>query len=463
MTQHRSDAAALAEIEARARRCESEQRLQDAARAYDDALRLCPSAQSSAEGRARIAIQLREAGAVEHCARALAFHDQDPSLQFQMIFVAASELGNEAIPLLERFLKSRPGHVAAHELLAELRAQAGAGDRFTDDYLSALEHVEDNKALLFSYWNVLSRSGRHLRALDSMEDNRALFAGERRFALLEISIAGHAGLTERVGQLLDELPGGPDLQLARAQHKLQTGHADEAAKLLEAIVAREPTNLTAWALLEPSWRLLEDQRHDWLACQPGLYGSSELDLSSAELASLADVLRNLHRARAQPIGQSVRGGTQTSGNLFMREEAELQRLTQALARGIRRFVGGLPPADPTHPLLRHRNSALTFGSSWSVRLTGGGYHAAHFHPGGVLSSACYISLPDRLDENGSKEGWLEIGRPPEELKLDLPPLASFEPAPGRLVLFPSYLFHGTRPFRDGERLTVAFDVAVGTG
>lgn len=28
----------------------------------------------------------------------------------------------------------------------------------------------------------------------------------------------------------------------------------------------------------------------------------------------------------------------------------------------------------------------------------------------------------------------------------------------RLVLFPSYMFHGTRPFGKGERLTVAFDV-----
>jgi predicted 2-oxoglutarate/Fe(II)-dependent dioxygenase YbiX len=42
--------------------------------------------------------------------------------------------------------------------------------------------------------------------------------------------------------------------------------------------------------------------------------------------------------------------------------------------------------------------------------------------------------------------------------LDLPPLATFEPKPGRLVLFPSFLFHGTRPFTGGERLTVAFDL-----
>jgi hypothetical protein len=101
---------------------------------------------------------------------------------------------------------------------------------------------------------------------------------------------------------------------------------------------------------------------------------------------------------------------------------------------------------------------MAFGPSWSIRLTGGGFHVAHFHPGGILSSACYISLPTDMASGDEKGGWLEIGRPPLELGLDLPPLASFEPMPGRLALFPSFLFHGTRPFGGGERLTVAFDI-----
>ena len=35
-----------------------------------------------------------------------------------------------------------------------------------------------------------------------------------------------------------------------------------------------------------------------------------------------------------------------------------------------------------------------------------------------------------------------------------------EPAPGKLVLFPSYMWHGTIPFTDpSTRLSVAFDLA----
>jgi hypothetical protein len=55
-------------------------------------------------------------------------------------------------------------------------------------------------------------------------------------------------------------------------------------------------------------------------------------------------------------------------------------------------------------------------------------------------------------------GWLSLGEA-TELGLDLPPVRLIEPKPGRLVLFPSTMWHGTRPFTEGERLTVAFDVA----
>jgi hypothetical protein len=55
-------------------------------------------------------------------------------------------------------------------------------------------------------------------------------------------------------------------------------------------------------------------------------------------------------------------------------------------------------------------------------------------------------------------GWITFGAAPPELGLDLAPYARVEPKPGRLVLFPSTLWHGTVPFDDGERLTIAFDI-----
>lgn len=447
-----------AELAAHAHQCEAELNLDDAREAFDAALRLDPSSQSCAEGRARIAIQLREAGAADHCARALAFHNDDPELQIQMIAVAAVELGIDSIPLLKDYLGRHPDDVKAHELLADLQAQAGAGDRFLDCYHEALSKIPGSKPVLLSYWNMLSRSGRHKEAIESMDANRSLFDGDRMFAMLETNIASHSGLIDRAGQLLEKLDDRPDAQLARGLNRLQRGEIGEAKQLLEGVTTQQPDNLEAWALLELAWRITSDPQHEWLVGQPGLYGTSELDLDSSQLAGIAATLRTLHRSSAQPIGQSVRGGTQTAGQLFLRNEPEILILIQALGAAIKQFAGGLPPVDPRHPLLKHRNGGMAFGPSWSVRFTGNGHHAAHFHPGGILSSACYISLPEEIANSEEQQGWLEMGRPPVELGFDVPPLAIFEPMPGRLVLFPSFLFHGTRPFQGGERLTVAFDL-----
>ncbi len=71
------------------------------------------------------------------------------------------------------------------------------------------------------------------------------------------------------------------------------------------------------------------------------------------------------------------------------------------------------------------------------------------------------------DEHGTKNvaeasnhpGWLSLGEC-RELVPDLSPVRLIEPRPGRLVLFPSTIWHGTRPFPSGERLTVAFDIAL---
>src|SRR3546814_1447359 len=121
----------------------------------------------------------------------------------------------------------------------------------------------------------------------------------------------------------------------------------------------------------------------------------------------------------------------------------------------------LPAVESDHPLLQARDRSFKFAGSWSVRLTGSGFHVSHIHPQGLVSSAFYVSLPSDLGSGASKNGWLEIGGPPAELDLKLSPLATIEPRPGRLALFPSYLYHGTRPLETGERLTIAFDLVAG--
>ena len=63
-----------------------------------------------------------------------------------------------------------------------------------------------------------------------------------------------------------------------------------------------------------------------------------------------------------------------------------------------------------------------------------------------------------MERTDAQAGWLALAEPQAELGLALPAAQLIEPKMGRLVIFPSTMWHGTRPFPDGERLTVAFEV-----
>jgi hypothetical protein len=121
------------------------------------------------------------------------------------------------------------------------------------------------------------------------------------------------------------------------------------------------------------------------------------------------------------------------------------------------LVAGLP-SDPAHPFLRRKSDRLAIAGSWSVRLQSGGHHVSHMHHEGWMSSAYYARLPlQDVEADEAHEGWIQFGAPPENYGIELPPRRIVQPQPGRLVLFPSYMWHGTIPFQTGDRLTAAFD------
>lgn len=179
------------------------------------------------------------------------------------------------------------------------------------------------------------------------------------------------------------------------------------------------------------------------------------------MSAITAFLDGLHDKSSMPVGQSVREGSQTRGGLFDRHEPQVRAIEEAFRRAVEQYRSSLPPADEGHPLLRHRDGAWRFAGSWSIRVFSGGRHTEHIHPNGLISSAAYFAVPPRDARSDPQAGWLELGRPPPDLRLDLPPLFAIEPLPGRCALFPSTLYHGTRRFSDGKRMTVAIDIHAG--
>jgi hypothetical protein len=244
----------------------------------------------------------------------------------------------------------------------------------------------------------------------------------------------------------------------RVRHLLRLGEPAAALPILDRALGG-PRSAELWAYAATAWRMVEDRREEWLTGQPGLVQVTDLKPSLPALDDLAEFLRILHRARGEYLDQSVRGGTQTDGPLFSRIDPLVRQVRDVVVSAVDDYVRQLPPIDAKHPMLaRRRDRATRFSGSWSVRLRSGGKHSNHVHPQGWISSALYIALPARTSGEREDAGWFTIGDPDERLGIDIGPSRKIEPVPGRLVLFPSYLWHGTVPFREGERLTIAFDV-----
>jgi predicted Zn-dependent protease len=433
-------------------------RLDEAGKAYDRALQAEPSRPAALYGRGRVSLERGDGGASDFYAWALQKRAGDLELILGLAEARTAEGDPTGVELLAQAVEQHPDWIAGHEVLARMRSEASPGSDFADHYPRSLKLRPNDRALHHSHWKSLALAERYAEALAALQESRRSIDDDEEMLLMEAVFMGETGDPLAALRLMDRLDDLPGLGFARGRAALRAGDAKQSASILERVTQTHPGAIGAWALLDIAWRLTGDSRHEWLSLQPNLYGAAQINLDRDELARLADVLRALHVTRSHPIGQSLRGGTQTRGRLFSRPDPEIARLERAVSEAVHAHFQNLPPTDESHPLLRHRDRPLAIQGAWSVRLTSQGFHVNHIHPEGILSSACYISLPPQMGSEATREGWLEIGAPPAELKLDLAPLASIKPEPGRLALFPSYLFHGTRPFKGGERLTAAFDV-----
>ncbi|HEY5723354.1 MAG TPA: putative 2OG-Fe(II) oxygenase [Allosphingosinicella sp.] len=428
---------------------------------FEKAARLSPLDPLIAHGHARAALEAgRPAAALFEHAHRLA--PLDGSVLLGLAAARFAENGPEAaLEGIEEQLRIHPGWLPGHALAARLLYMSGRRGEFTSLFERALEAAPAHVDLWRELITTIMHAGLHEEALEAVSRARTSAGPHLAFDANEAVCHAELGHGEVADRLFAPLAAVDDVHLSvrRIRHFLRTGRAREAAELAEPI-SKGQAGFMVWPYLSLAWRLLGDSRWEWLEGDERMVGVYDLGDALPPLGALADRLRGLHIATGQPLEQSVRGGTQTDGILFARTEPEIRTLRSAVVGAVERHIAQLPPPDPDHPTLSPRRDArVRFSGSWSVRLTAAGHHANHIHPAGWFSSALYVALPDEAERGPPPAGWLTLGEPQAELGLALPPFRTVEPRPGRLVLFPSTMWHGTRPFAEGERLTVAFDVA----
>lgn len=363
-------------------------------------------------------------------------------------------------------VRRRPDYVDAHRDLAQLlwmrSADAGAA-------VSALEGAPRTPGLLALRARVLEFTGDLDAAAAALDQAVVVAPAEPGLRLHAAKLAAEAGRPEEALQhaeaavRLDPADLGAAAALCTAH--LGLGRAAAAAEIASGLLARAPQNQSLLALLATAWRLADDPRWREL-WDPSLVKAYTVQAPAAWpslqawLAELKGALEALHGPLlTHPLEQSLRGGSQTPQNLQAVEHPAVRAFFDGIDEPIRAYLRHVGKGEGA--LASRNRDSYRIKGVWSVRLRQGGRHVDHVHSEGWISSAFYVDLPTTLDAP-DQEGWIRFGRPPFPTRPEIEPFLHLRPEPGRLVLFPSYLWHGTVPFTsDEQRLTIAFDLVPG--
>ena len=373
---------------------------------------------------------------------------------------ARFDTGNGELGLaeLDAMLVANPGWYDGHRAYAQLAALLGHPDAALAPIRRALKIFPAAETLHHLAINLLLDAERFDEAFAATEAALVALGDVPEIRLALATALDELGEGDKARALFVALGPArdPGHAVRRARHLLRSGMPGEVSKEIEPWLTREGQE-TIWPYAALAWRMIGDPRSDWLDRQDGLVSIRDFPIEDSELALLVPLMRKLHRAAGRFLDQSVRQGTQTAGPLLARIDPPLGALRERLRLAVSDHVARLPAPDPGHPTLRlRRDRRPRFAGSWSVRFDGAGVHASHHHPQGWLSAVFYVSVPQRL---AGEEGRLVLGEGPSDLATGVPALRLVEPRPGRLVIFPSWMWHATRPFSGSERMTIAFDIA----
>ena len=119
----------------------------------------------------------------------------------------------------------------------------------------------------------------------------------------------------------------------------------------------------------------------------------------------------------------------------------------------------------------HPDKHLRIGTMWSIINVPGSSNKAHIHPGSHWSGVYYVHAPENAGDieftdprtphvmnrpsfepkkQRSKENWTKV---------------RFTPKPGKMLIFPSWLYHSvdpnlsTKAGKDGERVIISFNMS----
>lgn len=406
--------------------------------------------------------QRKDREALEQYDQALALDAGQPGLAIHRAEALQNlQRHDEALAVYQAALATEPGEAELHRRLNDLLYRLQRGE----EYLKSYDRAPQSRDLRLAKASTLLHEQRGEEALDIYQALLARDAADQTAILGAANALGQLKRHREALARLEPLLAAQDnaVLLARAADMaLQSRDPQKAEHLAGRALALAPHDQLSLAYLGLAWRMMGDARDEALNDYDRDVRVFDLK-PPAGFASMADFnaelcawLDRLHPRTREFIDQSLRGGTQTPDHLFGAGHDLVDRLERRIEEAVTDYIAGMRGPE-NHPLVSRRAREFDYAGSWSSRLTRCGFHVNHVHPAGWISSCYYAGVPATARDAEQKQGWIKFGEPAADLGLSL--RRAVQPVPGRLVLFPSYMWHGTIPFQDDAvRTTIAFDV-----
>jgi len=294
-------------------------------------------------------------------------------------------------------------------------------------------------------------------SVDSMADLGNLYRDAGR----------HREAVEWLSKAVDGAPSDSGLHAMLGAALLAAGEPASARQSLEKAFQLNPYDRTALAYLYVSLCQTGDDQAASSLTRPELLirsfhrpGSAGAPGSSDDLDErLAKHVREHPTLEYERAGNTTHGGAHT-GNLLEDAPGPVAELVDWIEDQVRSYLDALP-MDGSHPYLAWKPERWDI-DIWGIVIRAGGYQQSHIHRDGWISGVYYAAVPESVRDAGEEDtgGCLELGRPPEPFCGSTAfPTLTLRPHPGRLNLFPSYVWHRTLPYDDEqERICIAFDI-----
>ncbi len=304
--------------------------------------------------------------------------------------MALGTLGREeeALAILRQLLADQPSHLPAHQYLNQLLYRRKADEEFLRSYdetearMPGTPYFALDKAVLLAHADRPTEAlVQYDRVLQMLPSHPFALAG-RAAVLLKLNRIPEAIETYRLA--LAVTPGDVSLMTSAAAALLINRKPSDAEVLAGRALAQPPQDQTALAVIGTAWRLTNDVRAEDLHRYDHFVRVFDLappegytDMASFN-RDLDVSLSALHLDTREHIGQTLRNGTQTLGNLFARALQLVEALRARFVEAVKTYVSELP-SSRDHPFLVRRRAKFGFSGSWSSRLKVRGFHTNYIH------------------------------------------------------------------------------------